>query len=150
MNVTPTRLPEVLKIKPKIFSDNRGYFFESWVESRYADAGIPGPFVQDNFSRSRKDTLRGLHYQEPCAQGKLVTVLSGTIYDVVADIRMGSPRFGQWVGIELDSATGTQVWIPPGFAHGFCVLSDWADFSINARNSIARRRTAVFDGTIPI
>ena len=128
MKVTATELPEVLLIEPRVFSDDRGHIFESWEQARFAEAGIHGPFVQDNFSRSTKGTLRGLHFQEPKAQGKLVTVLAGLIFDVVVDIRRGSSRFGQWVGVELDGDAPRQVWIPPGFAHGFCVLSERADF----------------------
>jgi len=128
MKLRATELPEVLIIEPQKFSDGRGFFFESWESPRYAEAGIPGPFVQDNFSRSVKGTLRGLHFQEPKAQGKLVTVLAGRVFDVTVDIRRGSPRFGRWVAIELDGTTPKQIWIPPGFAHGFLVLSDSADF----------------------
>ena len=128
MKVTATELPEVLLIEPQVFPDERGYFFEAWRDQGYAEAGIHGPFVQDNFSRSTKGTLRGLHFQEPKAQGKLVTVLAGLIFDVVVDIRRGSSRFGQWVGVELDGDAPRQVWIPPGFAHGFYVLSEHADF----------------------
>ncbi|MDB3953356.1 dTDP-4-dehydrorhamnose 3,5-epimerase [Alphaproteobacteria bacterium] len=128
MKVTPTSLPEVLKIEPKIFEDERGYFYESWKEDRYQDHGLSGEFVQDNISRSSKGTLRGLHFQEPNAQGKLVMVLTGRVFDVAVDVRLGSPRFGQWVGLELSDENHYQLWIPEGFAHGFCVLSDSADF----------------------
>lgn len=127
MKITPTRLPEVLLITPKVFGDDRGHFFESYQAERYAEAGI-GPFVQDNCSRSRRGILRGLHFQEPRAQGKLVQVTSGTVFDVAVDIRRGSPRFGEWVGVELSSERHDQLWVPPGFAHGFCVLSESADF----------------------
>lgn len=128
MNVVPTELPEVLLIEPRVFPDGRGHFFETWVGPRYRDAGIEFDFVQDNFSRSVRGTLRGLHFQEPKAQGKLVTVLSGRVFDVAVDIRRDSPRFGKWVGVELDGDSPRQLWVPPGFAHGFCVLSDRADF----------------------
>jgi dTDP-4-dehydrorhamnose 3,5-epimerase len=128
MKVTPTDLPEALLIEPLIFPDTRGHFFETWKESEYAKVGLSECFVQDNFSRSNKGTLRGLHFQEPKAQGKLITVLAGRVFDVVVDIRRGSPHFGQWVGVELNGATPRQVWVPPGFAHGFCVLSETADF----------------------
>jgi len=128
MKVTPTELPEVLLIEPRVFGDVRGHFYESYQARRYADAGIPGPFVQDNHSRSVRGTLRGLHFQEPRAQGKLVQVLRGTVFDVAVDIRRGSPRFGKWVGVELSGEQPRQLWIPPGFAHGFCVLSEFADF----------------------
>lgn len=128
MRVTPLALPEILLIEPKIFGDQRGFFVETWQAQRYEQAGIPGPFVQDNLSRSAKGTLRGLHFQEPFGQGKLVSVLSGSVLDVVVDVRRGSPSFGQWVAQELNAETRAQLWVPPGFAHGFCVLSDSADF----------------------
>ncbi len=128
MRVIPTELPEVLLIEPRVHGDSRGFFYEGFQSARYAEAGIQGPFVQDNHSRSIRGTLRGLHFQEPRAQGKLVQVLRGTVYDVAVDIRRGSPRFGRWVALELSEAEPRQVWIPPGFAHGFCVLSDSADF----------------------
>ena len=128
MKVNPTPLPEVLLIEPRVFPDGRGHFFEMWVENRYREAGVQFPFVQDNFSKSVKGTLRGLHFQEPCAQGKLVTVLEGTVFDVAVDIRRGSPRFGEWTGVELHGDHPRQLWVPPGFAHGFCVLSDQAYF----------------------
>ena len=128
MKIIATELPEVLLVEPTVHGDSRGFFYESFHASRYAEAGIPGPFVQDNLSRSAKGTLRGLHFQEPRAQGKLVQVLRGSVFDVAVDVRRGSPRFGRWVGIELSESQPRQLWIPPGFAHGFCVLSDSADF----------------------
>jgi dTDP-4-dehydrorhamnose 3,5-epimerase len=128
MRVVPTELPEVLIVEPRMHGDARGFFYESFQASRYAEAGIPGPFVQDNLSRSVRGTLRGLHLQEPRAQGKLVQVLRGAVWDVAVDVRRGSPRFGRWVGVELSETTPRQLWVPPGFAHGFCVLSDSADF----------------------
>ena len=128
MDVSKTALPEVLLIKPKKFDDNRGYFYESWNQDRYAEFGMPEDFVQDNISLSTKGTLRGLHYQEPMAQGKLVSVLVGRVFDVAVDLRRGSPRFGSWVGVELSGETREQLWIPEGFAHGFCVMSDLAEF----------------------
>ena len=128
MRTTPTALPEVLIVEPQVFPDSRGHFYEMWEQVRYREAGISGPFVQDNVSRSVRGTLRGLHFQEPAAQGKLVTVLNGRIFDVAIDIRRGSPRFGQWIGVELDGDRPQQLWIPSGFAHGFCVTSDYADF----------------------
>nr|WP_227027722.1 dTDP-4-dehydrorhamnose 3,5-epimerase [Corallococcus soli] len=121
-------LPEVLLLEPKVFGDDRGFFLESYNAKRYADAGIPGPFVQDNLSRSVKGTLRGLHFQEPNAQGKLVQCLAGAVWDVAVDVRRGSPTFGRWVAAELSFENKRQLWVPPGFAHGFCVLSDSADF----------------------
>lgn len=128
MKVTELALPGVLLIEPKVFGDDRGFFLESYHARRYAEAGLPAAFVQDNLSRSVKGTLRGLHYQEPNPQGKLVQVLAGTVYDVAVDIRRGSPSFGKWVGVELSAQNRHQLWVPPGFAHGFCVLSDSADF----------------------
>lgn len=128
MKITPTELPEVLIIDPKVHGDSRGFFYESFQARRYADAGIHGPFVQDNLSRSVRGTLRGLHFQEPKAQGKLIQILRGVVWDVAVDVRRGSPRFGRWVALELSESTPRQLWIPPGFAHGFCVLSDSADF----------------------
>jgi dTDP-4-dehydrorhamnose 3,5-epimerase len=128
MLITPTRIPEVLVIEPRVFRDARGTFFETWSESRYAEAGIPGPFVQDNISRSTRGVLRGLHLQHPHGQGKLVSVLDGEVFDVAVDVRPSSPTFRQWVGVTLSRDNGLQLWIPPGFAHGFCVLSDEATF----------------------
>jgi dTDP-4-dehydrorhamnose 3,5-epimerase len=128
VKVIPTEIPGVLILEPKVFGDERGFFLETFHAKRYADAGIPGPFVQDNYSRSVKGTLRGLHFQEPQAQGKLVQVVAGAVYDVAVDIRKGSPTFGRWVGVELSAENKRQFWVPPGFAHGFCVLSESADF----------------------
>ncbi|HZH03594.1 MAG TPA: dTDP-4-dehydrorhamnose 3,5-epimerase [Myxococcaceae bacterium] len=128
MKVTATRLPDVLLIEPTVFGDERGFFTETFQADRYAAAGIPGPFVQDNWSRSARGTLRGLHFQEPNAQGKLVSVIRGAVFDVAVDVRRGSPTFGQWVGVELSERNKVQLWVPEGFAHGFCVTSDSADF----------------------
>ncbi|MDY7229549.1 dTDP-4-dehydrorhamnose 3,5-epimerase [Hyalangium rubrum] len=128
MKVTPTEIPGVLIIEPKVFGDDRGFFLETFNAKRYAEAGIPGPFVQDNYSRSVKGTLRGLHFQEPQPQGKLVQVVAGAVWDVAVDIRKGSPTFGKWVGVELSAENRRQFWVPPGFAHGFYVLSESADF----------------------
>lgn len=129
MKVTPTALPEVLLIEPKVFGDARGYFFESYSAQRYAEAGIAATFVQDNVSRSRRGVLRGLHYQHPHGQGKLVGVLEGEVFDVAVDVRRGSPRFGRWVGECLSSENKRQLYLPPGFAHGFLVTSDEALFA---------------------
>jgi dTDP-4-dehydrorhamnose 3,5-epimerase len=126
MKATPLRLPEVVLVEPAIFRDDRGYFLETFRAARYAAAGIPASFVQDNVSVSRRGVLRGLHYQEPAAQGKLVTVLVGEIFDVAVDIRKSSATFGQWVSAVLSAETHRQLWVPPGFAHGFCVTSDTA------------------------
>ena len=147
MKVTPQALPEVLLVEPKVFGDARGFFLESFQARRYAEAGIPGPFVQDNLSRSVRGTLRGLHFQEPLPQGKLVTVLRGSVFDVAADVRRGSPTFGRWVGVELSEENHRQLWIPPGFAHGFCVTSDVADFFYKCTElySPASERTIAWD-----
>ena len=128
MNVVPTRLPGVLLVEPRAFGDERGYFFESWSAARYEAAGIPPAFVQDNISYSRRGILRGLHLQNPHAQGKLVSVLRGEVFDVVVDVRTGSPTFGQWVGVLLSATNHRQLWVPEGFAHGFCVTGDEALF----------------------
>ena len=128
MNVSETALPGVLLIEPRVFSDDRGFFLETFQLERYGTAGVPTVFVQDNLSRSVRGTLRGLHFQEPKAQGKLVQVTRGTVLDVVVDVRRGSPTFGRWLGMELSGDSPRQLWIPPGFAHGFCVTSESADF----------------------
>jgi len=129
MKVTPTTLPEVLLVEPDRFGDARGYFLETWRQERYQAAGIRLPFVQDNLSRSARGILRGLHLQHPGAQGKLVYVLEGEVFDVAVDVRVGSPTFGKWTGATLSSADHRQLWIPPGFAHGFCVTSEVALFA---------------------
>ncbi len=128
MQVRPTTLADVLLIEPIVRRDDRGAFFELWKEAPYRERGVPGPFVQDNVSHSVRGTLRGLHFQEPEGQGKLVQVLRGTVWDVAVDVRRGSPSFGRWLGLELDGEQARQLWIPPGFAHGFLVLSDEATF----------------------
>jgi dTDP-4-dehydrorhamnose 3,5-epimerase len=128
MNIIKTALSGVLIIEPKLFGDPRGFFLETFQAERYAEAGIPGPFVQDNLSRSSYGVLRGLHLQNPNAQGKLVTVLRGSVRDVAFDIRRGSPTFGRHVSVELSEDNRRQFWVPRGFAHGFVVLSDSADF----------------------
>ena len=137
LKVTKTALAEVLIVEPRIFSDDRGMFLETFRADRYAEVGIEAPFVQDNFSRSVRGTLRGLHFQEPKAQGKLVQALRGTIYDVIVDIRRGSPTFAQWVVVELSGDSPKQIWIPPGFAHGFCVTSESADFQYKCTEAYA-------------
>ena len=127
--VTPTRLPEVCLLEPQVFGDQRGFFFESFNQRDFeASTGVSTVFVQDNHSRSARGVLRGLHYQIKHPQGKLVRVVSGVVLDVAVDLRRHSPRFGQSVTIELDAVRHQQLWIPPGFAHGFLVLSDRADF----------------------
>lgn len=128
MKVVPTSLPSVLVVEPKIFGDTRGFFMETWQAARYHEAGLPKQFVQDNHSRSRRGVLRGLHYQVIQPQGKLVWVTRGAAFDVAVDIRRGSSSFGQWYGCVLDDIDHRQLYIPPGFAHGFCVLSEEADF----------------------
>jgi dTDP-4-dehydrorhamnose 3,5-epimerase len=128
VKVLATELPGVLVLEPRAFEDSRGSFMELFHVGRYAEAGIPGAFVQDNLSRSVKGSLRGLHFQEPHGQGKLVQVLAGSVYDVVVDVRRGSPTFGRWTAMELTAENRLQLWVPPGFAHGFCVLSERADF----------------------
>ena len=127
MKVTATRLPDVKLIQPTIFGDKRGFFLESWNARELANAGIAVDFVQDNHSRSVRHTLRGLHYQTRQAQGKLVRCTRGEVFDVAVDLRRGSSTFGQWVGEHLSEENQHQLWIPPGFAHGFLVLSDMAD-----------------------
>jgi dTDP-4-dehydrorhamnose 3,5-epimerase len=128
MQVTRTAIPEVLVIEPKVFGDDRGFFYESYNERGFADAtGLRVRFVQDNHSRSEKNVLRGLHYQVRQPQGKLVRVTAGEVYDVAVDIRRSSPTFGKWAGIALSSANKKICWIPPGFAHGFLVTSGHAE-----------------------
>lgn len=128
MKVTETALPGVLLVEPRVFGDARGFFLETFSAERYEEAGIRGPFVQDNMSRSAKGIVRGLHLQSPNAQGKLVWVVQGAVLDVALDVRVGSPTFGQWVAEELSEDNKRQLWIPPGFAHGFCVTSESAVF----------------------
>ncbi|MFI3135863.1 MAG: dTDP-4-dehydrorhamnose 3,5-epimerase [Methylococcaceae bacterium] len=128
MKITPTTLPDVLLIEPDVFGDERGYFCESWQKQRYAELGLDVDFVQDNVSFSQKNILRGLHMQHPYAQGKLVHVLQGEVFDVAVDIRPDSPDFGRWVGVYLSAENHRQLYVPPGFAHGFCVTSEVALF----------------------
>ena len=127
MRVTPTRIPDVLVIEPTVHRDERGFFLESWHEERLAAKGVAARFVQDNHSRSVRGTLRGLHYQTGTPQGKLVRVVSGEVYDVAVDLRRSSPTFGKWVTEGLTAENQKQLWIPPGFAHGFYVVSEHAD-----------------------
>jgi len=129
MKVTATRLPEVLVIEPRVFGDERGFFFESFNRAAFREAtGIDADFVQDNHSRSARGVLRGLHYQLEQPQGKLVRVTSGRVFDVAVDLRKSSPNLGRWEGVELSADNKRQLWVPPGFAHGFLVLSEHADF----------------------
>ncbi|GAA4821604.1 dTDP-4-dehydrorhamnose 3,5-epimerase [Marinicella pacifica] len=129
MKIIETALPGVLIIEPKVFGDERGYFMESWQQQRYRDIGIERDFVQSNVSKSAYGVLRGLHFQNPNPQGKLVSVLVGEVYDVAVDIRHGSPTFGQYVGVTLSAENHRQFYVPEGFAHGFCVTSENAIFN---------------------
>lgn len=126
MNVVPTKLPGVLLVEPRVFRDARGYFLETYNEATYRAGGLSVSFVQDNLSHSFRGVLRGLHYQHPSAQGKLVSVLDGEVFDVAVDIRPDSPTFRQWVGVYLSSENSRQCYVPPGYAHGFVVTSDVA------------------------
>jgi dTDP-4-dehydrorhamnose 3,5-epimerase len=137
MKVTPTKLPQVLLLEPRVFGDSRGFFFESWNERDFTHAGIHARFVQDNHSRSAKGVLRGLHYQLHRPQGKLIRVIAGEIFDVAVDIRRGSPGFGKWEGVRLAAESHRMLWIPAGFAHGFCVLSDFAEVLYKATDYYA-------------
>jgi len=128
MQVRPTQIPDVVTIEPAVYGDDRGLFMEAFQRRRFADAGIDAEFVQDNFSRSSQGTLRGLHYQIRQPQGKLVFVTAGEVYDVAVDLRRSSETFGQWAGVTLSGENHRCVYIPPGFAHGFCVVSQTADF----------------------
>ena len=128
MNVIETALPGVLLLEPKVFGDARGFFMESWNRQTFAERGLDLDFVQDNHSRSAKGVLRGLHYQINQPQGKLVRVTQGAVFDVAVDLHRASPHFGKWVGYELSAENQRMLWVPPGFAHGFLVLSDSADF----------------------
>jgi len=128
MEFIPTGIPAVVLIRPKVFSDQRGYFFESWEERKFAAGGLNAKFVQDNHSHSTRGVLRGLHYQLQQPQGKLVRVTAGSVFDVAVDIRRSSPSFGRWVGFELSAQNHHMLWVPPGFAHGYLTLSDVADF----------------------
>ncbi|MGN6385800.1 MAG: dTDP-4-dehydrorhamnose 3,5-epimerase [Verrucomicrobiota bacterium] len=128
MKVTHSDLAGLIMFEPRIFADARGFFFELWNQQRYAENGLAGPFVQDNLSRSQRGTLRGLHFQNPNSQGKLATVLEGEVFDVAVDLRRSSPTFGRWHGVHLTGESKRQFYIPPGFAHGFVVLSESALF----------------------
>lgn len=148
MNVLHTPISGLLELEPKVFEDARGFFFESYNEKTFAQLGIDAKFVQDNVSRSCKGVLRGLHYQlEPMAQGKLVRVSLGEVFDVAVDIRRASPTFGKWFGTRLSEQNKKMIWIPPGFAHGFLVLSDVAEFNYKVTNFYApeHERTLRYD-----
>ncbi len=128
MKLIPTAIADLVVIEPQVFGDERGFFLESWNAQKFADAGLDLDFVQDNHSRSAKGVLRGLHYQKPNPQGKLVRVVSGAAFDVAVDLRRSSPTFGQWAGVTLTATNKTLFWVPPGFAHGFLSLEDGTDF----------------------
>ncbi len=127
MKVKPTSIPDIILVQPQTFQDERGFFMETYHARRYEEIGIPAKFIQDNHSYSRQGVLRGMHYQIRKAQGKLVYVVAGEIFDVAVDIRRSSPTLGQWVGTTISARSRDQLWIPPGFAHGFYVISEWAE-----------------------
>ncbi|RMF47094.1 MAG: dTDP-4-dehydrorhamnose 3,5-epimerase [Anaerolineae bacterium] len=137
MNFIPTSLPEVIIVEPRVFGDERGFFMETYHQAKFHAAGITAEFVQDNHSGSQRGILRGLHYQIRHSQGKLVRVVVGRVFDVAVDIRRSSPTFGQWVGVELSAENKRQLWIPEGFAHGFYVLSEWAEVVYKATDLYA-------------
>lgn len=148
MNLIPTELPGVLVVVPRVFRDDRGYFLESWHRDRYAGAGLPGGFLQDNLSCSTPGVLRGLHLQHPAAQAKLVSVLAGAIFDVAVDVRVGSPTFGRWAGVELTADGHRQLLVPAGFAHGFVVTSDvpaLVSYKVDAPYAPADELTVAWD-----
>jgi dTDP-4-dehydrorhamnose 3,5-epimerase len=138
MKITPASIPQVLIVEPKVFQDSRGFFFESYNQKLYHQQGIAVNFIQDNHSRSMKNTLRGLHYQINPGQDKLVRVIAGEVFDVAVDIRFGSPTFGKWAGIYLSAENKKQVFIPKGFAHGFCVVSEVAEFEYKCSEFYSR------------
>ncbi|MEJ2710440.1 MAG: dTDP-4-dehydrorhamnose 3,5-epimerase [Anaerolineales bacterium] len=137
MKFTPTSIPDVILIEPRVFGDQRGFFMETYQARRFAAAGIPTEFVQDNHSGSQRGSLRGLHYQIHQSQGKLVRVVVGEVFDVAVDLRRSSPSFGRWESARLSAENKMQIWIPPGFAHGFYVLSDWAELVYKATDFYA-------------
>lgn len=147
MRVLETRIPDVKIIEPKVFGDDRGFFMETWNLKVFKEAGITNQFVQDNHSRSVKNTLRGLHYQVKQPQGKLVRVTNGEVFDVAVDLRNNSPTFGEWVGEYLSNDNKRMLWVPPGFAHGFLVVSDIADFQYKCTDFYApeHERTLIWD-----
>ena len=137
MKFTPLTIPEVILIKPDVYHDKRGFFFESWQKNKFLEAGISLEFVQDNHSRSIRNVLRGIHYQIQQPQGKLIRVIAGEVFDVAVDLRRHSPTFGKWVGATLSADNFNLLWIPPGFGHGFLVLSDVAEFVYKATDFYA-------------
>ena len=147
MKAIATAIPDVILLEPRVFGDERGFFFESWNRRTLAELGIDADFVQDNHSRSQRNVLRGLHYQIERAQGKLVRVTSGEVFDVAVDLRRSSPTFGQSVSFTLSADDKRMAWIPPGFAHGFCVTSEWAEFLYKTTDywSPAHERTLLWN-----
>ncbi len=147
MKFIPTAIPDVIMIKPHVFGDARGFFMETWEQRKFAEVGLPWQFVQDNHSRSAQHTLRGLHYQIMQPQGKLVRVIVGEVFDVVVDLRRSSRTFSQWVGTTLSAENQQQLWVPPGFAHGFLALSETADLVYKCTDYYAPRheRTLVWN-----
>jgi dTDP-4-dehydrorhamnose 3,5-epimerase len=137
MKFTPTSIPDVILIEPRVFGDQRGFFMETYQARQFAEAGIPNEFVQDNHSGSQQGSLRGLHYQIRQPQGKLVRVVVGEVFDVAVDLRRSSPTFGRWEAARLSAENKIQIWVPPGFAHGFYVLSDWAEIVYKATDFYA-------------
>ncbi len=129
MKLIPTSIPDVILIEPDVFGDHRGFFMETWHQKKFADAGINAKFVQDNHSKSKRGILRGLHYQMHQPQGKLVRVIAGEVFDVAVDLRKSSTTFGKWVGEMLSAENKKMLWVPPGFAHGFYVISEYAEFT---------------------
>jgi dTDP-4-dehydrorhamnose 3,5-epimerase len=154
MDIVETGIPGLVVIEPRVFEDDRGYFFETFQQERYREAGIEGPFIQDNESRSVKGVVRGLHFQlGDAAQAKLVRVIQGSVYDVAVDLRKGSPTFGKWFGVELNDNNKKQLYVPRGFAHGFSVLSETAIFTYkcdNLYNREAESSINPFDKTLGI
>ncbi|MDP2134570.1 MAG: dTDP-4-dehydrorhamnose 3,5-epimerase [Sulfuritalea sp.] len=147
MKIIPTSIPDVVLLEPKVFGDQRGFFYESWNKRTFAELGIAADFVQDNHSKSQKNVLRGLHYQIEHAQGKLIRVTAGSVYDVAVDLRRSSATFGQWVAFTLSASDHRMAWIPPGFAHGFCVISESAEFLYKTTDyySPAHERTLLWN-----
>jgi dTDP-4-dehydrorhamnose 3,5-epimerase len=147
MKFIPTTIPDVILIEPKICGDDRGFFVETYKAQSFAEAGIPDTFIQDNHSGSQQGTLRGLHYQIRHPQGKLIRAIVGEVYDVAVDIRRSSPTFGQWVGVTLSAENKLQLWVPPGFAHGFYVVSEWAEITYKVTDIYAPdwERTLAWD-----
>lgn len=137
MRFEPTSIPDIILITPHVFGDERGFFMETYQAQRFGAAGLPFIYVQDNQSGSQHGSLRGLHYQIRQPQGKVIRVIAGEIYDVAVDLRRWSPNFGQWLGVELSAKNRLEIWVPPGFAHGFYVLSDWAEVAYKATDYYA-------------